>query len=406
MLVKNTKRELVNSINSLKSEKEKLNDEIQLRMSAINESDGIESFIKRISGLKLELSQLEEKENLNNLAFYEKKYEFENSYIYKTELDRIRSEQKIMMRIDSAIRYYEDSLGYQNAKFLKKVKKQIGNLMLRAFNVESDLLISMVNYKNIATMENKIRKSHDTINKFGESFGLEIEYDYLQLKMQELILNHEYKEKEEEEKQEQREILEQMREEEKAQREMERELAKTRREEERYQNALDDAKKDLEFTQDVERTKLLAKIELLERNLLEAQEKERMISQAQLTKVGHVYVISNVGSFGENIFKIGMTRRLEPTDRVNELSNASVPFPFDVHAMLFSENAPELEKKLQKEFEEHRVNKVNCRKEFFKVSLEDIERKARQHKADIRFTKLAEAKQYRETKALEQREIN
>ncbi len=113
----------------------------------------------------------------------------------------------------------------------------------------------------------------------------------------------------------------------------------------------------------------------LEKQLKEAQKKgERAVSRAQMTKSGVVYVISNIGSFGHGVYKIGMTRRLEPLDRVRELGDASVPFPFDVHAMILSDNAPELEKKLHKFFNERRLNLVNNRKEFFNVSLEDIKK--------------------------------
>ena len=379
-------RDIVNITDELEKNKDNLNSEIKKK--------------------KAELRQLNEIEDLNNLGFYEKKYTFENSQMYKTELDRVRNEQKIKIKSNEILRNYHVYFGVANKSFIKKIKNQVGRLMLRNFNTESDLYISNVTYRNYERMENKIRKSHETINKFGEMFGMEILYEYLQLKIDELILNYEYKDKQEQERQEQRELLEQMREEEKAQREMERELAKAKREEERYERALEEAKKDLELAHDEEKRNLLAKIQLLERNLQEAQEKERAISQAQLTKAGHVYVISNIGSFGEDVYKIGMTRRLQPEDRVYELGNASVPFPFDIHAMIFSENAPELEKTLQKEFDHLRLNRVNTRKEFFKVSLDEIHEKAKQHKGDVYFTKLAEAKQYRESLALEKREIN
>ena len=136
------------------------------------------------------------------------------------------------------------------------------------------------------------------------------------------------------------------------------------------------------------------------------QDKERAISRAQLTKTGHVYVISNLGSFGENIYKIGLTRRLEPMIRVKELGDASVPFQFDVHAMIFSENAPELEKTLHHEFEDKRVNLINKRKEYFNTSLTDIESVVHKHDAEIIFTKIAEAKEYYQTLKLIEEKSN
>jgi hypothetical protein len=119
---------------------------------------------------------------------------------------------------------------------------------------------------------------------------------------------------------------------------------------------------------------------------------------AQLTKVGHIYIISNVGSFGEDVYKIGMTRRLEPLDRVRELGDASVPFQFDVHAIIYSENAPQLEYELHRKFGDRRLNRKNNKKEFFHVTLDEIETFVKQHaNAEIEFTRIAEAREYRET---------
>lgn len=140
-----------------------------------------------------------------------------------------------------------------------------------------------------------------------------------------------------------------------------------------------------------------AQIEELERRLAEAKEKERALSMAQQTKAGNVYVISNIGSFGENIFKIGMTRRLDPLDRVKELGDASVPFPFDVHMMVACDNAPSMENELHKRFNNHRLNKVNFRKEFFAVSIEDIRRAVEDLHGEVEYVAEPEALQYRES---------
>lgn len=112
---------------------------------------------------------------------------------------------------------------------------------------------------------------------------------------------------------------------------------------------------------------------------------ERAKSMAQLTKQGHVYIISNIGSFGENVFKIGMTRRLEPMDRVKELSGASVPFDFDVHAMISCDDAPALEKTLHDSLEKYRINRINLRKEFFRVKLEKIINEVERHHGQVEY---------------------
>ena len=119
-----------------------------------------------------------------------------------------------------------------------------------------------------------------------------------------------------------------------------------------------------------------------------------------MTRSGHVYVISNVGSFGEDVYKIGMTRRLDPLDRVRELGDASVPFQFDVHAIIYSEDAPGLENKLHRLFDNQRINRVNERKEFFRVTIEEIAEAVRQHHGEIEFTLAAEAVEYRKTLAM------
>lgn len=131
------------------------------------------------------------------------------------------------------------------------------------------------------------------------------------------------------------------------------------------------------------------------------QVKENVLQRELNTRAGYVYIISNIGSFGKDIYKIGMTRRLEPMDRVKELGSASVPFEFDVHAMIFSEDAPKLENQLHHHFKEFEVNKVNPRKEFFKVSLREIEKVVLEnYNGTVTFTEIAKAEQYRRSLAL------
>jgi multidrug efflux pump subunit AcrA (membrane-fusion protein) len=192
-----------------------------------------------------------------------------------------------------------------------------------------------------------------------------------------------------------------LREEEKAKREFEQAQKEAEKEEANYQKALDKARKEMELATGEKHDNLQSQIEKLEQELREAQEKkERAISMAQQTKRGHVYIISNIGSFGENVYKIGMTRRLEPTDRVKELGDASVPFQFDIHAMIYSEEAPTLEYELHKAFTNKKVNMLNYRKEFFNVTLDEIENKIKEIGLDAEFSRLPEAMEYRETLAI------
>jgi hypothetical protein len=140
----------------------------------------------------------------------------------------------------------------------------------------------------------------------------------------------------------------------------------------------------------------------MRQELIEAEARnERAKSMAQQTRAGHVYIISNRGSFGDQVFKIGMTRRLEPLDRIKELSDASVPFSFDVHAMIYSDDAPTLEHDLHTHFDDLRLNKVNFRKEFFRVPLDQVRGFVTERGLQASFTLLAQAREYHETQAIE-----
>jgi DNA repair exonuclease SbcCD ATPase subunit len=218
-------------------------------------------------------------------------------------------------------------------------------LTARAFNNECDSAIVGVKWNNVDRMEQRIEKAFDSINKLNESNALFISDEYLSLKIKELRLAYEYKEKKQQEKEEQSEIRQQMRDE----AQLIQEVEKAQKDEEKYQKLLTKATVDAEKATGSKLEKLMESIEKLKQDLEEAHSKnERAKSMAQQTKSGHVYVISNIGSFGEDVYKIGMTRRLEPLDRVKELGDASVPFIFDVHAMMYSEDAPSLENTLHK----------------------------------------------------------
>jgi hypothetical protein len=283
----------------------------------------------------------------------------------------------------------------------RAVVKVYKKLMLRAFNGECDVLISKVKWNNVNQMKERMQKLFDAINKLGQGFQVYLNNQYLDLKLKELILEYEYQSKRQQEKEEMRAIQEELREEEKAKREFEQAQREAEKEEATYQKALDKARKEYEASTGEKHDKLQAQIEKLEQELKEAQEKkERALSMAQQTKRGHVYIISNIGSFGENVYKIGMTRRLEPVDRVKELGDASVPFQFDIHAMIYSDEAPTLENELHKAFTNKKVNMLNYRKEFFNVTLDEIESKVKEIGLEAEFSRLPEAMEYRETLAI------
>jgi Domain of unknown function (DUF4041)/T5orf172 domain len=280
--------------------------------------------------------------------------------------------------------------------------KQYTKLMLRAFNGECDAALANVSWNNIDRMLERIRKSFEAVNQLGGVMNMSVTPDFLKLKIDELKLTYEYEEKRHQEKEEQRRISEQIREEEKAQQEIEKARQQAEREEQDYEKALSKARAEALKATGVQLEKLTEQINSFEAKLDQArQNKERAIARAQLTKSGFVYVISNIGAFGERVVKIGMTRRMEPMDRVDELGSASVPFPFDLHVMLYSDNAPELETALHKLVQDRQVNLVNPRKEFYRdVELEEIEAFVKNRGLSAQFIKIAEAKEYRETLAL------
>ena len=360
------------------------------------------------STLENQLRELEEEDFIQSHGFYESKYNFDSSGLYQSHLEANRENQKAMIKNkDAAVCDIEWAIDGDKAKGRKMIS-DYHKLVLRAFNGECDAAIAKVKYNNAQSLERRINRTFEALNKLARVNQSRVTRDFLKLKLEELYLTHEYQEKKQQEREEQRQIREQMREEQRALKEIEKAKEQAEREEKRYQESLKKAREELAAANEQEQSKLGKQVKELERLLNEAQQNaERAISRAQMTKSGHVYIISNIGSFGENTYKIGMTRRLEPLDRVKELGDASVPFPFDVHAMIFCENAPELEGKLHKVFSGRRLNKANERKEFFRVSLDEIiyavQHIAKEDKLvspEVRFTKIAEAEEYRKTLAM------
>lgn len=273
-----------------------------------------------------------------------------------------------------------------------------------AFNGKVDAILSRVKHDNYGKLEQEIRDAFALVNLHGKPFrSARIKKEYLEARLQELnwaAITHQLREQE---KEEQRRIKEQIREEERARREYAKAMQEAEREEASIQKAMERVTADLAKANDEQRARYELQLAELAEKLKAAEEKsQRALSMAQQTKTGHVYVISNIGSFGENVYKIGLTRRLEPLDRVKELGDASVPFDFDVHAMIHSTDAPALEHALHKHFVQAQVNKVNPRKEFFRVNLEELRREVEALGIDnVHWTMTAAASQYRETLAIE-----
>ena len=278
------------------------------------------------------------------------------------------------------------------------------NFVLDAFNGRVDSILSKVKHNNFGKLSQEIKDAFQLVNYNGSAFrSAKISDIYLQARLNELKWGVAVNEIMLEEKEEQRRIKEQLREEERARREYEKAIKEAEKEEKAIQQAINKATKELMLANEEQRLALEQKIAELQLKYEEAEAKnQRAISMAQQTRSGHVYIISNIGSFGEDVYKIGMTRRLEPLDRVRELGDASVPFSFDVHAMIYSDDAPSLENHLHKVFNEKQVNKINSRKEFFNVNLKEIKSVIEDMNINAHWTMFAEAKEYRESLAIEQ----
>ncbi|CAK8934578.1 Chromosome segregation ATPase [Marinitoga phage MPV1] len=311
------------------------------------------------------------------------------------KIKEIRKTMRKMIKDRTAAKCdYADHYRADNAK----------DFVIDAFNGKVATIMAKVKHDNYGILRQKIIDAFHLVNKLGKPFqNARVTNEYLQLKLDELKYATFLKELKLKDMEEQRRIREQMREEEKARREIEKALKEAQKEEEMLQKAMEKVRAELAVATEQQKAKYEAQLEKLKQKLEEAEARnQRAISMAQQTKAGHVYIISNIGSFGENVYKIGMTRRLEPLDRVRELGDASVPFPFDVHALIYSENAPELENRLHKFFEEKRMNKVNLRKEFFKVTIAEIKEFLEKEGIEAKWTIQAEAAEYRETLAIEE----
>lgn len=368
---------------TLEGTSKKLESEIQALLSKKEaESKELESITSEIT---YELSKIEVDEDVT-------------SEEYKNQLQMLQLDEKSIVTSGEAVNIVKTG----DSKAQKADIKQI----LRCFNSECATIIASVTVKNIDSARSKLTRAFDTINRIFVTDGIEISKKFLENKLAQLTAKYQYEYQKEQERLQQKEIREQMVEEEKARREIEREKEKLAKEESQLKNEIDKLMKYMQKSQEIDRQVYVTQIEELQKKLSTVQkDKDDVLHREQHTRAGFVYVISNIGSFGENVYKIGMTRRLEPMDRIAELSSASVPFEFDVHAMIFSDDAPALEAILHSTFADKRVNLVNPRKEFFCVSLDEIEKVVKEnYNATVTFTKTAEAYQYRESQRLREKE--
>jgi hypothetical protein len=282
-------------------------------------------------------------------------------------------------------------------------KETAVRFVVDAFNGKVDMALAKVRDDNAGKLEQEIRDAFALVNVNGRAFrNARITEEYLALRLEELGWAATAQALRVRDREEQRRIREQIREEEKARREYERAMRDAARDEELARKAMERAQQQLAKASEEQRAKYETQLRELEARLRDAEERnQRALSMAQQTRRGHVYVVSNVGSLGEDVYKIGLTRRLEPMDRIRELGDSSVPFEFDVHAMIFAEDAPALEHQLHRHFLLSQVNKVNPRKEFFRVDLAHIREEIEKLGVAAQWTMTAKAQEYRESQKID-----
>lgn len=358
-----------------------------------------ENLEQHVSDLKQQVVETEENILMQSFGLYQPRYQFMKADEYKARLLETRASQKDMIKDKTAVTGNTSWTVNGNASKGKKMVSDMQKLLLRAFNAECDDVIEHVKYNNIESSEKRITSSRDSISKLGQLMDIAITPRYYKLKIEELYLAFEYQQKKQQEKEEQKEARARMREEAKLAKEIEEARKKLEKEQTHYNNALAQINKQLEAAGEDERDAILEKKQKIEEQLSKIDSAFKEVDYRDANqKAGYVYVISNIGAFGENVYKIGMTRRLDPMDRIDELGDASVPFDFDVHAMIFCDDAPKLEAALHNAFAERKLNFVNQRREFFNVTLDEIKKVVKEnYDRSVEFIEFAPAEQYRQS---------
>ena len=382
---------LNSKVAELEAKKERLEKEIDKRTS-------------KIDTLKKEAIFFEDAITFQEFGLYTPRYNFVTSEEYKEELDNIRDAQKKLIKSDKAIigatTWTVNGSKSKGNKMIADMKK----LFLRAFNSDYEDVISKVKYNNFDMSLKKIHQSANSIERLGKSMSLKITPKYIDWKEEELTLAFEYQQKKQEEKEAQKAARAEMREAARLQKEIEAQRKKIEKEQTHYQTAYEKLLKQLEENPD--NADLLTKKSELENQLNDIDKAIKDIDYREANqRAGYVYIISNIGAFGENVYKIGMTRRLDPQDRVDELGDASVPFNFDVHAMIFSDDAPALEAALHKAFEDRKLNMVNTRREFFNVTLDEIKEVVKKNfDKTVEFIDVPDAEQFRVSQKMKRKQ--
>lgn len=354
------------NINNLKFEKDLLEKEIHKKETLIME------YKDELLKVKYDYYVAGE----NDKVSFAKKYSYTNLEDYENHRKEIKSKERLLKTDEKAVNFNKHFLIDNDEKSTKKFVKNTTKSVIEYFDIICQNYIKSVKISNYEKIKNNIVIAAEKIKSNNELLNLSISNEYLQCKLDELDITYELNQKKEEEKEERRRKREEKAEEEKVIKEIEERRAEIDKEEQHLTNKKEDLEKQIREITNIDiKEYLITRIDEINQKLNEiCQQREELTQREANKKIGYVYIISNIGAFGENVYKIGMTRRLEPKERISELSGASVPFKFDIHAMIFSEDAPALEAKLHRAFADKKVNAVNQRKEFFNVSLDEIKK--------------------------------
>lgn len=391
---------ILNQLEELRSQEVKLNKNVKTQTNKLNKSKELVKAINYTFDkyLNYEPSQSTLRFPENQLSELE---EISPSVILKLHCMDIKDLRKAYRLNDKQI---DSILQKYSARYTTKANQAIYKLMVIALRAELQNILYNLKYEKLDTSIGDVKKVTQKFLKVATEgnqsiagtltkFIGEIEYLFINA----VKIEYNYYVKKEQARQEQLAIREQMRQEAQERKALEAERKKVEKEESKYNTEIEKLQNQLQSASSSELEQLNARILQLQAQLSEVVLKKEEISNLANGKAGNVYVISNLGSFGENVFKIGMTRRLNPQDRVDELGNASVPFKFDVHSFIFSDDAVGLESKLHEMLNQKRVNKVNMRKEFFNVTIDELEELVTEIEPTAEFNRTMAAEEYRQS---------
>lgn len=349
---------------------------------------------RRVREARQALVETDELRLLQQVGYYQFRHPLDDVLSSKQRLDGLRAEIKNAIRKRTAVRGKSGWMVNGSLKEGTALVRQFSDLMLRTYNIEADNCVHTVRAHTVGTAKKRLERTREAIVENGSTMGVAIDEAFHALRLEELQLTADHHLRVEQDKESARAERQRQREEAKAQEEFKQRKKDLLKEQAHYQSLLERSRLGGDKAGVLEARERLAEIG---ENIEEVEE------MAANTRVGYVYVISNVGAFGDRVVKIGMTRREDPMQRVYELGSASVPFRFDVHALVFSHDAVALETALHREFDQRRVNQVNRRREFFRVSLAEVQAALKKVGTNhvVEFRELAEAPEWRQSQAQE-----